>query len=462
MQITSLTELANQFGSDKGDVHFCAHNYARVYESLLSAVRNQPLRLLEIGLVHARMTELALGEQGTTVCPSLQMWRYYLPASRIFGFDIADFVSISEDRVTIFQGNQGDLTDLDQLINQSGGCFDLIIDDGSHASHHQQIALGFLFQHLNPGGIYCIEDLHFQPAELELDGVTRTRDLLRGLRYGACGARIAMQQASFVRFLTEIESIRFFDSHSPNWALSQREDAIAVIQKKGTNPLLGNPLATAPLPVKRGARIPEFDANFSTSLPDFFSGSAFFHGQRIYSVGYVGSPDPRNWGNPDHAIDTPTLTTASPSPYRLRDILDFRIKGNALPYQRQGWDFPSPGGTWTLAPVATLLLEPSETQVGEEELALEVAAQGLVAPSHPLTFAEILVNGHSLGEHSFGYQQLLTLRIPKSIWTQTNGSLSLEFRISNAASPKNLGLSDDSRELGLLLVSLRITPVSDL
>ena len=57
--------------------------------------------------------------------------------------------------------------DLNNFINISGGKFDVIIDDASHASHHQQISLGALFPHLNSGGYYIIEDLDWQPNELE-------------------------------------------------------------------------------------------------------------------------------------------------------------------------------------------------------------------------------------------------------------------------------------------------------
>src|SRR5207244_2169141 len=41
--------------------------------------------------------------------------------------------------------------------------FRIILDDGSHASSHQQISLGALFPSVEPGGMYLIEDLGWQP-----------------------------------------------------------------------------------------------------------------------------------------------------------------------------------------------------------------------------------------------------------------------------------------------------------
>ena len=38
--------------------------------------------------------------------------------------------------------------------------FDIIIDDGGHWKHQQQVTLGFIFPFLKPGGVFVIEDLH--------------------------------------------------------------------------------------------------------------------------------------------------------------------------------------------------------------------------------------------------------------------------------------------------------------
>lgn len=236
--MNSLTELANRYGSDKGTTTLCAHGYTRVYESLLGPAREQPLRLAEIGLMHGyRQYEFA-GRLAEAGCASLRMWADYLPQATIDGFDLVDFRALAGGRVRIHQGDQGRREDLAAFAEAAGGAFDVIIDDGSHASQHQQITLATLFPRLAPGGFYLIEDLHYQPAELELPGITPTREFLRQLRHGGSGAQLALHQDELAGLLATIGSIHFFDSQSSRWPLAQTEDALALIVKKGAHPTL--------------------------------------------------------------------------------------------------------------------------------------------------------------------------------------------------------------------------------
>jgi hypothetical protein len=233
-----LTQLADRYGSDKGSTTLCAHRYTEIYGALLQGVRTRPLRLLEIGLMHGHTQNVARGGYADIGCPSLRMWAEFLPSATIFGFDIADFRALAGERTQIFQGDQGDRGDLKRLVEEVGGHFDVIIDDGSHASHHQQITLGVLFRYLAPGGLYCIEDLHYQPHDMEVPGISTTRNFLRGLRFGHTGARVALEQPEIGQLVTQIQSIHFFDSQSRRWPLGAREDALAVIVKQGSHPVL--------------------------------------------------------------------------------------------------------------------------------------------------------------------------------------------------------------------------------
>lgn len=233
-----LTALANRYGSDKGDAVRCAHRYTRVYEMLLRRSRTRPLRVLEIGLIHGGTQNERRGQLDAVGCPSLRMWADYLPAACLFGFDIEDFSALAGERMTIVRGDQGNRDDLARMARECGGDFDLIVDDGSHASHHQQITLGALFPFLAPGGVYCIEDLHYQPAELELHGITPTREFLRNLRFGRTGARVALTQAEIGVLAAQLRAVLFFDSASDRWPLARLEDALAVLVKQGAHPVL--------------------------------------------------------------------------------------------------------------------------------------------------------------------------------------------------------------------------------
>jgi len=461
MPSDELTQLANRFGSDKGDTVLCAHTYTRVYEALLAPVRVQPIRLLEIGLMHGHTQDTMQGRFDEVGCPSLKMWTEYLPRAEIFGFDIVDFRALSEPRMTIFQGDQSKPEDLARMAAQASGPFDIIIDDGSHASHHQQIALATLFTHLAPGGLYCIEDLHYQPSDMEIEGISKTREFLRELRFAGTGARIAMEQAGLATLLSQMASVHFFDSQSARWSLAQREDALAIIVKRGIHPLLGDVVNSLPqggtTPMQAGAQ--QAAANYE-QLPASFVGHAAIHGQRVYCGTAISSPDPRYWvahGGGTQAAITPTGQLGS---YQAGEAIDFRQGGNALLYQRQGWDFSSPGGTWTIAPTARLAMK-LVGNAAEQKFSIELVAQGMVGPSHPVTRAELVINGISLGMHAFGHEQTLQLPFHPPANTLSDGVLEMEFRVLDPVSPHTLGLSEDKRDLGVLLIRLRITPAND-
>jgi hypothetical protein len=227
-----LRRLANKYRSDKGNLYYNAHGYADIYEKLLSPRRKEPLRMLEIGLlrhdVQAKNPDGPFGE-----APSLSMWREYFQAAEIFGFDIADFSSVPKtERVTILRGDMGRLDDLRQMISDTGGSFDVIIDDGSHASHHQQIALAFLFDHLRSGGYYFIEDLHYQPKALE-DPTLRmtTVEVLKRLEFGKIRPTKYLPREVLEKLKTEITHIKFYDSADRNFGRI-RTDALVAIRKK--------------------------------------------------------------------------------------------------------------------------------------------------------------------------------------------------------------------------------------
>jgi hypothetical protein len=233
-----LTRLANQYNSDKGTTFSCAHGYTRIYQSLLEPARTSALRLAEIGLLHGRTQAEGPDAIARHGCPSLRMWADYLPQAEIHGLDIVDFTSFASDRIKISRGDQSNRTDLNRFAQSASGKFDIIIDDGSHASHHQQITLGALFPHLAYGGYYVVEDLHFQPAELEIPGVAKMRDFLVSLSTRRTGLKIALEQNEFHYLLNNIQSIQFFDSISPRWPLATTADALAVIRKRGRHHVL--------------------------------------------------------------------------------------------------------------------------------------------------------------------------------------------------------------------------------
>jgi hypothetical protein len=138
---TELCRIAERHDTDK-DVGFTS-----VYHSLLSHARERPLRLLEIGLYNGG---------------SLRMWREYLPNAELHGIDVdsrtlAYELEIPGTRVRLV--DQADARALRAFIDELGGGYDVIVDDGGHTMEQQIVSFEVLFPHVVSGGIYVIEDL---------------------------------------------------------------------------------------------------------------------------------------------------------------------------------------------------------------------------------------------------------------------------------------------------------------
>ena len=237
-RVDPLTALADKFGSDKGTM-LCGHQYARIYGNLFEPLRQRDLVVLEMGLlrIDADWRRANNGAQGSThsACaraPSLEMWSAYFPRARIYGFDIDDFSSVRLDRCTILRGDMSSRADLARLVDAIGAPIDIIIDDASHASHHQQIAFGHLFPHLRTGGLYVIEDLFFHDPAMELAGAPNTRDLLRRLQ--AVGKFrspfLSELQQSFIE--ENHETVQLFDSRGKTSNVKDWTDSLAVVTKR--------------------------------------------------------------------------------------------------------------------------------------------------------------------------------------------------------------------------------------
>lgn len=162
----SLTELANQYGTDKGTVGpvrtWGAHNYTDIYEAYLERYRLSALTILEIGLGVTGdrwKAQIATGRNAAGGA-SLRMWYDYFPNAMIYGIDINDGSYLNNDRINVFIADQGRVEDLEAFVKASGVAeFDIVIDDGSHRPDHQQVSLSFFFKLLRSGGLYFIEDL---------------------------------------------------------------------------------------------------------------------------------------------------------------------------------------------------------------------------------------------------------------------------------------------------------------
>jgi demethylmacrocin O-methyltransferase len=170
----TIEEIASYYQTDK---QYSDHNYTEIYEKYFEDIRYNNLEVAEIGILKhpARPFEGA----------SLLLWKDYFENSTIHGIDINDHTHMQQDRLKIYIADQGDRSRLDNVFDLNGP-MDIIIDDGSHWMHHQQISFAHLFKKLKSGGIYVIEDLFssyppppFPPLAFQMsENDTRTLDML--------------------------------------------------------------------------------------------------------------------------------------------------------------------------------------------------------------------------------------------------------------------------------------------
>ncbi len=217
-QGNELVDLFNAAGSDKGtEVRVgqgAPHCYAVEYFDLFRGLREDPFRLLEIGLQSEQP------DNAPSDAPSLRVWHDFFPRAQIHGYDINDFSFFEQDRTLTFQGDQGSRDDLERFVSAYGAeKFGLILDDGSHASSHQQISLGSLFECVEPGGLYVIEDLHWQPFPESPTTLEVLRDFIEGGQI-----RSPFLRDNEARYLKEV--IDGVEIHRPN------DSEFAVIHKK--------------------------------------------------------------------------------------------------------------------------------------------------------------------------------------------------------------------------------------
>ena len=142
---SNLTELAQEFGTDKWGVH----RYTPHYERHLQHLRGQEFTLLELGIGGYTRRH----RSGA----SMKMWRWFFPKATIVGLDIEDKTWLTRGSIHAYLGDQTDPEVLHQIVADHGAPL-VVVDDGSHIPAHVRRSFEILFPLLPDGAIYCIED----------------------------------------------------------------------------------------------------------------------------------------------------------------------------------------------------------------------------------------------------------------------------------------------------------------
>ena len=165
-----LNYLFEYFNSDKGNkfydqyvqpikknskIKIDGHGYSKFYEDYFKIIKNKKLNILEIGSFYGNASAALF---------------FYFQKANIFSADIfPDLFSYSSERIKNFYTDSSKETSIEKHIIKLNQSFDIIIEDASHSFKDQIISLFMLFDKLNPGGIFIVEELDFPDTRKDMN-----------------------------------------------------------------------------------------------------------------------------------------------------------------------------------------------------------------------------------------------------------------------------------------------------
>lgn len=145
-------DIALKYGTDK----VTTHSYHNMYDKYFARMRDQPIKMLEIGLG----CDMNYGPGA-----SYYTWLEFFPHVDLYYMeydaDCAHKWAAKTDKATIYPGDQANATFLEHFAAETtqSGLFDIVVDDGGHTMNQQRISMEHLWKIVRPGGYYVIEDL---------------------------------------------------------------------------------------------------------------------------------------------------------------------------------------------------------------------------------------------------------------------------------------------------------------
>lgn len=156
---TDLCDIYSKYGSDKGNYH----NYSILYNKLFERFQDKKINFMEVGLGTNNLD--VPSNMGINGKPGASLYAIHekYPLWNIYGADIDKRILFNDEHKNIktFFIDQTDsdaikhalITDLDNIK-----C-DIIIDDGLHEYDANINLLSHMWEKLNDGGLYIIEDI---------------------------------------------------------------------------------------------------------------------------------------------------------------------------------------------------------------------------------------------------------------------------------------------------------------
>lgn len=169
-----LCFIMHFYGSDKGhpmgEGH---HSYTHYYHELFQGIRNEPIRIFELGLGTNNLDYPSnMGVDGKPGA-SLRGWKQYFPRAQVFGADIDAGILFNEHRIKTYQCDQNDGNSIRNMWSQPDLAedFDIIIEDGLHIFNSNVHFFENSCHKLKVGGVFIIEDVMYYTQQQWLDQI---------------------------------------------------------------------------------------------------------------------------------------------------------------------------------------------------------------------------------------------------------------------------------------------------
>jgi len=145
-------------------------------------------------------------------------------------------------------------------------------------------------------------------------------------------------------------------------------------------------------------------------------------------------------------------------------LADGPFASSGLSNPAAGWGSPESWGVWTVGRHASLRSMPVSSAATNSDFVLDANVRAFLPGQGKKLSVDVVANGTNVANWTFseaGSERAVTVRIPKSVMTGRS-TLVLSFDISDPVSPSSLGISADSRALGIGLERLTIKEVGPL
>ena len=137
-----LDDLMIRYKTHKSSLH---HDYAESYSNAFAPLKDKAIKFLEIGI-----------DEGDSV----RVWEGYFSRAELHFIDIKTSCFYKSTRSHYHIADQQDAQQLSAVMQQTGGNFDIIIDDGGTSMAQQVTSFSTLFPHVKSQGLYIVENLN--------------------------------------------------------------------------------------------------------------------------------------------------------------------------------------------------------------------------------------------------------------------------------------------------------------